>query len=508
MTIPAVPETGPTTQAPAGAERSRGTALVTGATGYIGGLLVDPLLAAGWSVRVLTRSSQRLAGRPWLERVDVVEGDATEPADLDRALTGVDVAYYLLHSMDGKGDFAERDRRLARSFSDAAGSAGVRRIVYLGGIHPAGERLSAHLASRVEVGQILLDGPVPATCLQAGVVLGDGSASFDMLRHLTERLPAFVAPTWLRNRIQPIAVRDALRYLVGAAGMPPEVNRTFDIAGPDVLTYAEMMQRFAVVTGRRRRLIATVPVLTPGLASHWVGLVTPVAAGIARPLVGSLVHEVVAAEHDIAAYVPDPAGGLTGFDDAVRAAMAHTTDSSGRRNVVLASAAVLACAVAGGVATDPSSEWYRRLDLPSWQPPPSTFGLVWTPLYAALAGASASAITAFEDDEKADQARRYWAALGINLALNAGWSAVFFRARRLDLATVTAALLTASSADLARRAGSAGRGHAVVLAPYAGWCGFATVLTGAIARLNHRTVSNRARARLDRARPSRARRLR
>src|SRR5689334_2900762 len=237
------------------------TALVTGATGYIGGELVPALLDAGWRVRVLTRSSSRLEGHPWHEDVDVVEGGATSPDDLGHALEGVEVAYYLLHSMDGQGSFVDRDRTMAQGFAAAAADAGTARVVYLSGLHPSGE-LSEHLASRVEVGEIFLAAPVPATVLQAGVVLGDGSASFDMLRHLTERLPAMVAPKWVDNRIQPIAVDDVVHYLVGAADLPRDSNRTFDIGGPEVLTYAEMMQRYARVAGLGRRLIVSVPVLS------------------------------------------------------------------------------------------------------------------------------------------------------------------------------------------------------------------------------------------------------
>ncbi|UTT67279.1 NAD(P)H-binding protein [Janibacter sp. CX7] len=309
------------TSTPFAAPEEPGTALVTGATGYIGGLLVPRLLDDGWTVRVLTRSSERLRGRDWADRVEVVEGDATSEADLRRALSGTDVAYYLVHSMDGGGDLARRDRELAEGFAAAADEAGVGRIVYLGGLHPEGADLSEHLASRVEVGQILLDGPVPAAVLQAAVVLGDGSVSFDMLRYLTERLPVMVAPRWLRNRIQPIAIDDALHYLVGAASLPAEVDRAFDIGGPEVLTYEQMIQRFATVTGLRRRVVVTLPVLTPWLASHWVGVVTPVDAGVAKPLVGSLVHEVVRREHDLDALVGLPAQGLVGFDEAVRRAM-------------------------------------------------------------------------------------------------------------------------------------------------------------------------------------------
>ncbi|MDX5398485.1 MAG: NAD(P)H-binding protein, partial [Actinomycetes bacterium] len=190
---------------------STGRVLVTGVTGYIGGLLVPALLDRGRTVRVLGRSEAKLRREPWFDRVEATIGSATERETLDRALDGVDVAYYLLHSMDGKGDFVERDRRMAEGFAAAAHEAGVKRIVYLSGLHPEGE-LSPHLASRVEVGEIFLASGVPTAVLQAGVVLGNGSASFDMLRHLTERLPVMVAPKWLHNRIQPIAIEDVLHY--------------------------------------------------------------------------------------------------------------------------------------------------------------------------------------------------------------------------------------------------------------------------------------------------------
>ncbi|MFT4108423.1 NAD(P)H-binding protein, partial [Propionicimonas sp.] len=298
---------------------ARPRALVTGASGYIGGLLVPELLDRGWAVRVLCRDATRLAAREWYDRVDVVEGDAADPAVLDRALVGVEVAYYLLHSMGGGRDFVVRDRRLAEGFAAAARRAATGRIVYLSGLHPDGP-LSPHLGSRVEVGRVLLGSGVPTAVLQAGVVLGAGSASFDMLRYLTERLPVMVGPKWLRNRIQPIAVGDVLYDLVGAALLPAHLNRSFDIGGPDVLTYADMIRGYARVTGLGGRLVVSVPVLTPRLASLWVGLVTPVRAEIARPLVGSLVHEAVGREDDLRDFVGTPPGGRTSFEDAVRRA--------------------------------------------------------------------------------------------------------------------------------------------------------------------------------------------
>ncbi|MFJ9019939.1 SDR family oxidoreductase [Streptomyces sp. NPDC102259] len=309
----------------------RGTlCLVTGATGYIGGRLVPELLAAGHRVRCLARSPDRLRDHPWAGDVERVRGDVTDATSVAAALRGVDVAYYLVHALGTGEDFEETDRRAARIFGEQARAAGVRRIVYLGGLTPAGvpERdLSPHLRSRAEVGRILLDSGVPTTVLRAAVVIGSGSASFEMLRYLTERLPVMVTPSWVHTRIQPVAVRDVLRALVGSAEMPDDVSRAFDIGGPDVLTYREMMIRYAAVAELPRRLILSVPILTPGLSSHWVGLVTPVPASIARPLTESLRHEVVCRERDIARYVPDPPGHPLGFDEAVRLALRKVRDA-------------------------------------------------------------------------------------------------------------------------------------------------------------------------------------
>jgi len=302
--------------------------LVTGVTGYIGGRLVPELLRAGYTVRAMARHPERLRDQPWrdAEGVEVVKGDASDAESLAAAMAGVDVAYYLIHSLGTGPDFAARDRQTARTFGEVARKAGVSRVVYLGGLYPEGERLSEHLASRKEVGDILLASGAPTTVLQAAVILGSGSASFEMLRYLTERLPVMVTPKWLNSRIQPIAVRDVLRYLVGSASMPPDVNRAFDIGGPDVITYRDMMQRYAAVAGLKPRRIIPTPLLSPSLSSHWVGLVTPVPNSIARPLVDSLVHDVVCEEHDIAEYVPEPPEGLVGFEQAVELALTKVRD--------------------------------------------------------------------------------------------------------------------------------------------------------------------------------------
>lgn len=458
--------------------------LVTGATGYVGSHLVPRLLEAGHDVRVLSRNPDRLP-ESWRQRVEVSRGDATDDDALTAALDGVDVAYYLLHSMDGRGDFVARDRQLATRFAATARDARVGRIVYLSGLHPAGT-LSPHLASRVEVGEILLGSGVPTIVLQAGTVLGAGSASFDMLRHLTERLPAMVAPKWLDSSIQPIAVDDVLHYLVRAGELPEQVNRSFDLGGPQVFSYREMMQRYAGLAGLRPRLIVTVPVLTPNLASLWVGLVTPISSGIARPLVGSLMHDAVRDEFDAEAAMGEPPGGPTGFDDAITRALRDVDPRLWSRTLGSVAAGVAATALAGGLFTDPSSGWYRRLRKPSFQPPASAFAPVWTSLYALITVSAAATIADAREAGRDAEADEFQRALAVNLGLNASWSGVFFRGHALVPATLTAGLLALSSADLARRAAGHGGGKAAALAGYAAWCGFATVLSAALALRNRR----------------------
>ncbi|UED85179.1 SDR family oxidoreductase [Streptomyces profundus] len=298
--------------------------LVTGATGYLGGRLVPELLAAGHTVRCLARRPAKLHGRSWSGRVSVARGDVTDADSLTEALRDIDVAYYLVHALGGGSDFAETDRRAARVFGERARVAGVRRIVYLGALTPPDvpeEELSPHLRSRAEVGRILLESGVPTAVLGAAVIIGSGSASFEMLRHLTERLPVMTTPSWVRSRVQPIAVRDVLHLLVGSARLPEHVSRRFDIGGPDVLTYEAMMRRYALHAGLPRRVILPLSVLTPRLSSLWVGLVTPVPRALARPLVESLRYEVVCHEQDITCYVLPPPGGFLSFDLALRRAL-------------------------------------------------------------------------------------------------------------------------------------------------------------------------------------------
>ncbi|MCV6980462.1 NAD(P)H-binding protein [Mycolicibacterium pulveris] len=295
--------------------------LVTGATGYIGGRLVPLLLHRGRAVRALARDPAKLGDVGWRGDVEVARGDLGDTESLSAAFDGMDVVYYLVHSMGTSSDFVAEEARSARNVVEAARRAGVRRLVYLGGLHPSGVELSPHLRSRTAVGDILIESGVETVVLQAGVVIGSGSASFELIRHLTNRLPAMTAPKWVHNKVQPIAIDDVLHYLAEAADTAVPTSRTWDIGGPDVLEYGEAMQVYAEVAGLRRRLIVVLPWLTPSIASWWIGLVTPMPAGLARPLVESLECDATASEHDIDSVIAPPPGGLTGYRDAVARAL-------------------------------------------------------------------------------------------------------------------------------------------------------------------------------------------
>jgi uncharacterized protein YbjT (DUF2867 family) len=298
-------------------------ALVTGATGYIGGRLVPELVASGHEVRCLVRSPSKLTDAPWRGDVEVIEGDVTDRDSLDKAMAGIDVSYFLVHSMGGKPEFDEVDRRAATCFRDAAADVGVHRIVYLGGLGRDDDpELSRHLRSRHEVGRLLADGPVPVTELRAALIIGSGSASFEMLRYLVEVLPMMVTPRWVDNRCQPIAIRDVLRWLTAAADRTVAGNEVIEVGGPEALTYREMMQTYAEVAGLPRRVVVSVPLLTPKLSSLWVGLVTPLPAGLAKPLVESLINEVVVIRPPDDPAVADPLS----FRAAVEMALKRSAD--------------------------------------------------------------------------------------------------------------------------------------------------------------------------------------
>lgn len=264
--------------------------LVTGATGYIGGRIVPRLLENGYRVRCMVRDASRLQGRPWQNDVEIMTGDVLDADSLGPALKGVDVAYYLIHSMAGGSDFHERDMTAAKNFANAAGRAGVRRIIYLGGLAESSEELSEHLRSRQQTGDALRSAGVPLTEFRAGVIVGSGSLSFEMIRYLTERVPLMICPRWVYTRTQPIGIREVLEYLVATLRVPESSGRIIEIGGSEIVTYGQMMMIYSEVRGLKRWMLQ-VPVLTPRLSSYWVNLVTPIPGAVARPLIEGLRNE-------------------------------------------------------------------------------------------------------------------------------------------------------------------------------------------------------------------------
>jgi uncharacterized protein YbjT (DUF2867 family) len=305
---------------------------VIGATGYIGVRLVARLLDEGHDVAVLVRSPVKVAATGWADRVDVVRGDLADPGAVSRSVAGAEVVVHLAHALD-QPDFPERDRQAAHVVADAAAAAGVRRLVYLGGLRPTeGHTASRHLSSRAEVADVFLDGPVPTVALEAAIVVGSGSASFEMIRYLAERVPVLPAFPWLHHRVQPVAVEDVLHYLVGSLELPPEVDRRFDIGGPDVLTYLELIRRYLRVAGLPQTAAVPVPVPVPpggpALAGWVVEALTPLSRGLVTPLIESLEHELVCAESDVLSVIGPPPGGRTTYDAAVRAALGRRRDGA------------------------------------------------------------------------------------------------------------------------------------------------------------------------------------
>jgi uncharacterized protein YbjT (DUF2867 family) len=309
-----------------------GKILVTGATGFVGGRLLHALTARGLKIRCLVRSPEKLRERLFPEEeVEIVEGDLLEAETLDRVLEGIEVAYYMVHSMGGRtiGEnkvFAERDRSAAGNFVQAADRAGLQRIIYLGGLGETGDKLSKHLASRQEVGEILSSGQAKTTILRAPNIMGAGGAPFEMLRFLVERLPVMVCPKWIETRAQPIDIRDMVDYLLGCLREPATAGLSLDVGGPEILTYRDMMEIYARVRGLKR-IIITVPVLTPRLSTYWVNMVTPVPSGIVNPLVEGLRNEVICRENRIRELIPIK---LTSFEQSICNALQEIEKGPGK----------------------------------------------------------------------------------------------------------------------------------------------------------------------------------
>ena len=288
--------------------------LVTGASGFVGSRLTEALVDAGHDVRAMTRHPDDYsgAGKP-------VYGDVSDAGSISSALAGISAAYYLVHSL-ASDDFRDKDATAARTFGQAAAEAGVERIIYLGGLGADSEDLSEHLKSRREVELLLAEGGVPVTVLRAAIVIGDGGISWEITRQLVEKLPAMITPHWVTTRTQPIALPDVISYLVGVLEPAEARGRTYEVGGPEVLTYAEMMQRVARIRHGRRLPIVVVPMLTPRLSSRWLALVTDVDTATGRNLVDSMSNEVIVTDHSISSVVPlEPMR----YDDAVRLAFAE-----------------------------------------------------------------------------------------------------------------------------------------------------------------------------------------
>lgn len=313
-------------------EKRKTKVLLTGPTGFIGGRLLYALDEAGFKTRCLVRLSEKLTiKRPLKQKPDLVHADLLEPGTLRPAMEGMDAAYYLVHSMGGRSiaetkAFAERDRKCAQNFLQAAEEAGLKRIIYLGGLGETGDSLSKHLASRQEVARILQSGHGQTTVLRAAVIIGAGGASFELLRYLVERLPVMMCPYWVDTRSQPISVENVISYLVGCLQQPATTGVTLDIGGPDIISYKELMLIYAGVRGLRR-LIFTVPVLTPRLSAYWINWITPVPAGIVFPLVEGLKNEVVCRENRIRNLIPIH---LASMQEAICTALTETKKGPGQ----------------------------------------------------------------------------------------------------------------------------------------------------------------------------------
>jgi uncharacterized protein YbjT (DUF2867 family) len=296
--------------------------LVTGATGYVGGRLIPALLAAGYRVRAMGRNLGKMSCRPWAghSRLELVQGDVLDLESLKQAVCGCRVAYYLVHSMIAqKEKFVEADRRAARNMVAAATAAGLERIIYLGGLAEAKDgNLSKHLQSRIEVAEILQAGPVPTTDLRTPMILGSGSASFEILRYLVERLPAMTTPRWVRSLNQPIAIRNVITYLIGCLEHEETSGQTYDIGGPDILTYRDLLDIYAEEAHLSKRLIIPVPVLTPTLSALWIHLISPVPTSIALPLTEGLTSDAVCTENRIQSIIPQK---LLSCREAIRLAL-------------------------------------------------------------------------------------------------------------------------------------------------------------------------------------------
>lgn len=454
--------------------------LLTGATGYVGSRLLRALSARGAAVRCLVRRSGSL---PEEARASAVQGDVRDEAALCRAVAGVSTAYYLIHAMTGSADFAETDRRSARAFGAAARAAGVRRIVYLGGLG-RGAGLSHHLSSRQEVGNVLRESGVPVLEFRASVIIGAGSISFDLARTLVDKLPAMVTPRWVRTPAQPIAIDDVIAYLVEALEADLPEGGVFEIGGADRVSYGGLMAEYARQRGLRRWMIA-VPVLTPRLSGLWLSLVVPRHARVGKLLIDGVRNETVVSDDSaLRAFSVRPVG----IPEAVRRAIAGLPSEphalEGVRSVAALGVCVIASFAAAAVGRllsgDSVSSWYPSLAKPTWTPPSWLFAPVWSVLHLMM-GIAAWRVW------RRDGLREARLALGvflIHLGFNAAWSGLFFGLRNPSVAFAEILALWLLVAVTTMLFWARDRLAAALMAPYLAWVSFATALNGAIASTN------------------------
>jgi uncharacterized protein YbjT (DUF2867 family)/tryptophan-rich sensory protein len=484
----------------AGTNVNESLVLLAGATGYVGGRLLNRLESLGVRVRCLARRPEFLRQRVQ-PNTEVVAGDVLDPASLAVALQGVDTAYYLVHAMGSSGSFEEEDRRAAHNFGAAARAAGVRRIIYLGGLGDEREQLSPPLRSRHEVGAILRSRCVQVIEFRASIILGSGSLSFEMIRTLVERLPVMITPRWVTVPAQPIAIDDVLRYLVAALDHPIHDSRIYEIGGPDRVSYGDLIKEYARQRGLRR-LILRVPVLTPYLSSLWLGLVTPVYARVGRALIESIRHPTVvrdnAAQRE---FTVEPVGhreamaaalrnedqelAETRWNDAVSASGngldgGETADKCLAMLLVLLAVCFGTAAVGAALTAGPVRDWYPTLRKPAWTPPDWVFGPVWTILYVLMA------LAAWFVWRRARGAasRTALGLFAVQLVLNAAWSGLFFTLRSPASAFAEIILLWCAIAATLSSFGRVSTLGASLLVPYLLWVTYAAALNGTIWRMN------------------------
>jgi tryptophan-rich sensory protein/uncharacterized protein YbjT (DUF2867 family) len=454
--------------------------LLTGATGYVGSRLLTALQSRGAALRCLARRPDAL---PETARASAIQGDLLDEATLRRAMEGVDTAYYLVHAMTGSGDFAEIDRRSARLFGAAARAAGVRRIIYLGGLG-RGAGLSEHLSSRQEVGAVLREAGVPVVEFRASVILGAGSISFELARTLVDKLPAMVTPRWVRTPAQPIAIDDVIAYLLEALDADLPQGGVFEIGGADRTSYGGIMAEYGRQRGLRRWMIS-VPVLTPRLSSLWLGLVVPRHARVGKLLIDGVRNETTVSEDSaLRVFSVRPVGIAEAVRRAVAGLPAEPPALTGVRSGIALAACLMAtfsaAAIGGLLSGGGVGDWYPSLAKPSWTPPGWLFGPVWTLLYFMM---GVAAWRVWRRDGILE-ARLSLGVFALHLVFNAAWSGIFFGLREpaLAFAEIVALWLLIVATTLLFSARD--RVAAVLMVPYLTWVSFATALNGAIAWMN------------------------